>query len=92
MQHARSTFKKIYAHATHKVAGEEASIVAWPLVCGSRIARRTSALSCINGELAVRVPDKIWRNELDRLADQYVSMLNQVTRHQIKRIRFVPSE
>jgi hypothetical protein len=92
MQHARGTLTKIYAQAAQHFAGEQAAILAWPLACGAKIARRTSAVSCVNGELAVRVPDRIWRNELECLAAQYLSMLNQVTRQKVKRIRFVAAD
>ena len=64
----------------------------WPLVCGSKVAQRTAALACVNGELAVRVPDKIWRNELQRFQDRYVAALNQVSRQKVKSIRFVAKD
>lgn len=90
MQNARVTLSKIYAKAVQETAGEQAPVLAWPLACGSKIAQRTAALGCVNGELAVRVPDKIWRNELQCFQDRYVAALNQVSRHKVKSIRFVP--
>ena len=92
MHHARATLSKIYGTAVQKVAGEQAPVVAWPLVCGSKVAQRTAALGCVNGELAVRVPDKIWRNELQCFQDRYVAALNQVSRHKVKSIRFVTGD
>jgi hypothetical protein len=92
MQHARGTLNKIYANAVQHFAGEQTAVVAWPLACGSKIARRTAALSCIDGELAVRVPDKLWRNQLDCLSNQYLAALNQVSRQKVKRIRFVATD
>jgi predicted nucleic acid-binding Zn ribbon protein len=92
MQHARGTLSKIYANAAQHFAGEQAPLVAWPLVCGAKIAQRTAALSCINGELAVRVPDKLWRTQLDCLSNQYLAAINQVSRHKVKRIRFVAGD
>ncbi len=92
MHHAKATLSKIYGTAAQKVAGEQAPVLAWPLVCGSKVAQRTAALACVNGELAVRVPDKIWRNELQCFQDRYVAALNQVSRHQVKSIRFVPKD
>jgi hypothetical protein len=89
MHHARVTLSKIYGTAVHKLAGEQAPVIAWPLVCGSKVAQRTAALAYVNGELAVRVPDKIWRNELQGLQDRYVAALNQVSRHKVNSIRFV---
>ena len=90
MHHARVTLSKIYGKAAQQVAGEQAPVIAWPLVCGSKVAQRTVALGCVNGELAVRVPDKVWRNELQCFQDSYVAALNQVSRHPVKSIRFVP--
>jgi len=75
-----------------QVAGEQAPVVAWPLVCGSKVAQRTAALACVNGELAVRVPDKIWRSELQCFQDRYLAALNQVSRHKVKSIRFVTAD
>ena len=92
MHHAKPTLTRIYANAAQRLAGEQAPVLAWPLVCGSRVAQRTSALACVNGELAVRVPDKIWRNELQCFSDRYVAALNQMSRHPVKSIRFVAAD
>lgn len=92
MHHAKATLTRIYANAAHKVAGEQAPVLAWPLVCGSKIAQRTLALGCANGELAVRVPDKIWRKELQCFSDRYLAALNQMSRHKVKSIRFVAAD
>ncbi len=92
MHHARATLSKIYANAVQQVAGEQAPVLAWPLVCGSKVARRTAALGCVNGELAVRVPDKIWSNELECFRDRYVAALNQMSRHKVTSIRFVAKD
>jgi hypothetical protein len=89
MQHARSTLSKIYATATQHVAGDQAPVIAWPLVCGSKVAGRTSAVACTNGQLAVRVPDKLWRSQLECLADRYIAALNQVSRNKVSSIRFI---
>ncbi len=92
MHHARATLNKIYGTAVQQVAGEQAPVLAWPLACGSKVAQRTAALGCVNGELAVRVPDKVWRNELQRFQDRYLAALNQVSRHKVKSIRFVTTD
>ena len=92
MHHARVTLSKIYANAAQQAAGEQAPVLAWPLVCGPKVAGRTAALGCVNGELAVRVPDKIWRNELQCFQDRYVAALNLVSRHKVKSIRFVAKD
>ena len=92
MHHARNTLSKIYGKAVQQVAGEQAPVIAWPLVCGSKVAQRTAALGCVNGELAVRVPDKVWRNELQCFQGQYLAALNQMSRHKVTSIRFVPKD
>jgi hypothetical protein len=92
MQHARGTLSRIYANAIQHSAGEQWPVVVWPLVCGPKVAQRTAALSCVNGELAVRVPDKIWRNQLDSFAEQYVAAMNQVSRQKVKSIRFIAAD
>jgi len=89
MHHARAILSNIFAATVHRVAGEQAPAIAWPLACGPKVARRTLALGCVNGELAVRVPDKLWRNELQSLSDRYVAALNQMSRQKVKSIRFV---
>jgi hypothetical protein len=92
MHHAKATLSRIYANAAQQVAGTQAPVIAWPLVCGSKVAQRTVALGCANGELAVRVPDKIWRNQLECFSAQYVAALNQMSRHKVNRIRFVAAD
>lgn len=92
MHHAKATLSKIYGTAVQQVAGEQAPVIAWPLVCGFKVAQRTAALGYVNGELAVRVPDKIWRNELQCFQDRYVAALNQVSRHKVKSIRFITQD
>jgi hypothetical protein len=92
MHHARATLSRIYGKAVQDVAGDHAPVLAWPLACGSKVAQRTAALACVNGELAVRVPDQIWRNELQCFQDRYVAALNQVSRQKVKSIRFVPKD
>lgn len=92
MQHARGTLSKIYANAAKHAVGEQAPVLAWPLACGSKVAQRTAALSCINGELAVRVPDKLWRHQLDCLSNQYLAAINQVSRQKVKSIRFIAAD
>ena len=92
MHHARTTLSKIYANAVLQAAGEQAPVIAWPLVCGSKVAQKTAALGCANGELAVRVPDKIWRNQLECFSERYVAALNQMSRHKVKSIRFVAAD
>jgi len=92
MHHAKATLSRIYANAVQQAAGAQAPVIAWPLACGPKVAQRTVALGCANGELAVRVPDKVWRNELQCFSAQYIAALNLMSRHKVKSIRFVASD
>lgn len=89
MQSARNTLRHIYANTVSRSAGEDAPLLAWPVACGGRIARRTVAVSYRDGELAVRVPDKIWSRQLQQFCPQYVAALNELSRQKVKSIRFL---
>ncbi len=89
MQPARNTLRQIYANSVRHFAADQAPVVVWPLVCGSQVAQKTSALSCVNGELAVRVPDKAWKSQLQLFTNQYLAGLNELSRQKVKSIRFV---
>ncbi len=56
MQHARSTLKKILADTLRR-EGDNAPVLAWPLVCGARIAEKTNAIGYADGVLTVEVAD-----------------------------------
>lgn len=89
MQHACNTLRNIYSVAIQRIGGDSAPMLAWPLACGSKVAGRTDAIGYADGELAVRVPDTLWRTQLQGFSAQYVSALNQVSPHKVKSIRFV---
>jgi predicted nucleic acid-binding Zn ribbon protein len=89
MQHARGTLRKIFAEAVCSNAGEEAPMLAWPVVCGAAVAEKTRALSFVDGVLVVAVPDIAWRNQLQQMYQQYVAGLNQIAGKQVRNISFV---
>jgi hypothetical protein len=64
-------------------------MLAWPLVCGSRVAERTRALDFFQAVLRVEVPDAGWKRELQDLAPRYVAALNRYSIQKIKSIEFV---
>jgi hypothetical protein len=73
----------------------EATLTAWPLVCGSAVAERTRALDLVGGVLRVEVADAGWRRELQALAPRYVATINRYTIESVQRIEFeiaAPSE
>lgn len=68
---------------------EEAVPLAWPLVCGTRVAKRTRAIHFADGELSVEVPDKSWRIELSGYLPHYLHQLKSTTGIAVEKIRFV---
>src|SRR6516165_11973236 len=89
MQHVRSTLKKIFAENVCSKAGDEAPLLAWPVVCGATVAEKTRALSFVDGVLVVAVPDTAWRAQLQSMYQQYLASLHQVAGKQVKSISFV---
>jgi predicted nucleic acid-binding Zn ribbon protein len=89
MQHARATLKKIYAEAVCRDAGDEAPLLAWPVVCGTTVAEKTRALSFVDGVLVVAVPDKVWRTQLQQMYQQYLAGLQHVSGRPVRNISFV---
>ncbi len=67
----------------------DAPLLAWPLACGSAVAERTRALEFTKGVLRVEVPDAGWRAELQRLAPQYLAVINRYATQAVERIHFV---
>ena len=68
---------------------EDAPLLAWPLVSGTRIAGRTRAVAFAAGVLRVEVPDATWRAQLADLAPRYLSTLRQLLPGCVTRIEFV---
>jgi len=89
MHDARGTLRKIFADKVCAQAGEEAPLLAWPVVCGATVARRTRALSFVDGVLMVAVPDTAWRSQLQAMYEQYLAGVNQLTGKQVKSISFI---
>ena len=89
MQQARGTLRKIFADKVCGQAGDEAPLLAWPVVCGGVVAEKTRALSFVDGVLVVAVPDVAWRNQLQGMYQQYLAGLNQFAGKQVKSISFV---
>ena len=89
MHDARGTLRKIFADKVCSQAGEEAPLLAWPVVCGATVARRTRALSFVEGVLMVAVPDTAWRSQLQAMYEQYLAGVNQLAGKQVKSISFI---
>jgi predicted nucleic acid-binding Zn ribbon protein len=89
MERARAGLQKIVRDALRRAPEEEAPLLAWPVVCGARVAARTQALGFAEGTLRVEVPDTGWRAQLRDLAPQYLAALNQSVGTRVERIEFV---
>ena len=89
MQLARGTLRKIFTETVCSKAGDQAPLLAWPVVCGGAVAERTRALSFVDGVLVVAVPDAVWRKQLQQMYQQYLVGLNQISRQNVRNISFV---
>src|SRR5271165_3218137 len=89
MQHARGTLRKIFAETVCSKAGDEAPLLAWPVVCGAAVAEKTRALSFVDGVLIVAVPDVAWRTQLQMMHQQYLAGLKQISGQHVQNISFV---
>lgn len=89
MRHAGSTLKKIFADTLRRDAGDDAPLLAWPLVCGSKVAEKTSAIAYADGVLTVEVPDATWQQQLQGLNPQYLAALKQISAQPVNAIKFV---
>jgi hypothetical protein len=89
MEHGRTELHKIFADALKNASAEQAPLLAWPMVCGGSVAKRTRAVGFHLGVLHVRVPDRQWRTELEELSSEYVRALNELVKKKVARIEFL---
>jgi hypothetical protein len=93
MEHGRTELHRIFADALKNATAEQAPMLAWPMVCGGSVAKKTRAVGFQSGVLHVHVPDRQWRIELEELAGEYVRALNELVKKKVARIEFmVPNE
>lgn len=89
LNRASNGLENIVANALHRAPAAESAILAWPVVCGSAVADRTSALRFADGILYVEVADAGWRRELTSLAPRYLVAINRYSAVSVKRIEFL---
>lgn len=90
MERAGTGLTRIMGDVLRRAPKQEAPLLAWPLICGSKVAERTRAVTFSGGVLVVEVPDKIWRAQLIELATQYVGEFRRVLgRDTVEAIEFV---
>ncbi len=87
MQQVRGTLKKIAGEIVRR-EGEGGPVMAWPIVCGAKIAERAPAVGFASGVLTVAVPDEAWRRQLQSFLPQYLAALNQLVAEPIAAIEF----
>jgi hypothetical protein len=89
MEQAGAGLEKIVLGSLRRAPQGEAPVLAWPLVCGSKVAERTRALEFAGAVLRVEVPDAGWKREMQSLAPRYLAMLNRYAGQKVERIEFV---
>ena len=89
MEPAGAGLEKIVVDSLRRVPKGEAPLLAWPLVCGSKVAEKTSAIGYAEGVLTVEVPDATWQQQLHGLSRQYVAALKQLSAQPVNAIKFV---
>ena len=89
MERASAGLQKIVGDALRRTPAGQAPLLAWPLACGTGVAKRTRPLECLRGVLRVEVPDAGWKTELQALAPQYLAAINRYVAENVRRIEFV---
>lgn len=89
MEPASTGLAKIFRDLLEHAPVHEIPVIAWPMVCGERVASRTRAMSFDQGILWVEVPDKPWKLQLMELAPQYVAALNTLGGERVTRVEFL---
>ena len=89
MNRASNGLENIVAGALRRAPAAESTVLAWPVVCGSAVADRTTAQRFADGILYVEVADAGWRRELTSLAPRYLAAINRYSAVSVKRIEFL---
>lgn len=89
MEQGRGELQKIFTDALKNAPADQAPVLAWPMICGASVAKKTRALDFQRGLLRVQVPDKEWLQQLEALSSDYVRALNALVPKKVARIEFV---
>ena len=87
MEPVRTGLRQIMSDLLRARPAEEAVVLAWPLVCGKEVAKRTQAVSFADGTLTVEVADVNWRNQLQSFVPKYLSGYEGLLGQVVKSIR-----
>jgi Dna[CI] antecedent, DciA len=88
MEPIRTGLRRVMHDLLATQPGEEAAVLAWPLVCGKEVAARTRAVSFAEGSLTVEVPDAAWRAQLRAFTPRYVSSYAELIGPVVREVRF----
>lgn len=88
MESARTGLRNIMKELLRSRPEPEAVTLAWPLVCGKDVARRTQAVEFAAGCLTVEVSDKAWATQLKSFCPRYVSGYEALLGPVVKEVRF----
>lgn len=88
MESVRTGLRQIMNDLLRTRPAEEAVTLAWPLVCGKKVAARTRPLSFTEGKLIVAVADMTWRNQLQSFAPRYINGFEGLLGQMVKEIQF----
>lgn len=88
MEHASAGLRKIMESQLRQCPPEEAAILAWPVVCGRKVATRTRAVEFAGGNLTVEVPNAAWQAQLATFIPRYVSGFAELIGPVVKEVRF----
>jgi hypothetical protein len=80
---------KIFRDLLEHAPPREVPVIAWPVVCGEKVASRTRAINFLEGILWIEVPDQPWKLQLMELAPQYVAALNTLGGERVRRVEFL---
>ncbi len=89
LEQASSGLAKIFRDLLENAPAHEIPVIAWPVVCGDKVASRTRALGFEKNILWIEVPDQPWKAQLMELAHQYVAALNTLGGDRVERVEFL---
>ncbi len=89
MEQASTGLARIFRDLLEHAPPHEVPLIAWPLVCGEKVASRTRAVLFVNSVVWIEVPDRAWKLQLMELAPQYVAALNTLGGDSVSRVEFL---
>lgn len=88
MEPVRTGLRNLMSDLLRARPAEEATLLAWPLVCGKEVATRTRATDFSAGCLTIEVSDLTWATQLRNFSSRYVSGFEALLGPVVKEIKF----